>query len=131
MPLNADLEDGYSAKGRQNGSFESPEDPSSNLVKRSRTTDAAASQNPIEPPRTNTTEQIEAPQVVQLSWQERIKHFSWTWFTLTMATGGLANVIHHGNLILSRHFYPVISVCSENVVYLKKVRARENQSDNF
>ena len=31
-----------------------------------------------------------------LFWRERIRHFTWTFFTLTMATGGIANVIYTG-----------------------------------
>ncbi|ORY17762.1 voltage-dependent anion channel-domain-containing protein [Clohesyomyces aquaticus] len=30
----------------------------------------------------------------KLSWRERIRHFTWTWFTMTMATGGVANVLY-------------------------------------
>jgi hypothetical protein len=30
----------------------------------------------------------------QLSWKGRTRHLTWAFFTLTMATGGLANVIH-------------------------------------
>jgi hypothetical protein len=30
----------------------------------------------------------------QLSFKERIRHFTWTWFCLTMATGGIANVLY-------------------------------------
>ena len=33
-----------------------------------------------------------------LSWSQRMKHVSWAWFTLTMATGGIANVLHTGNV---------------------------------
>ena len=31
-----------------------------------------------------------------ISWRHRIKHFTWTYFTLTMATGGIANVLYTG-----------------------------------
>lgn len=31
---------------------------------------------------------------VSLSWKQRIRHFTWAFFTLTMATGGIANVLH-------------------------------------
>lgn len=32
----------------------------------------------------------------RLPWRERVKHTTWAYFTLTMATGGLANVLHTG-----------------------------------
>ncbi|KAI9933406.1 hypothetical protein MW887_007879 [Aspergillus wentii] len=31
---------------------------------------------------------------VNLSWKKRIRHFTWAYFTLTMATGGIANVLY-------------------------------------
>ncbi|KAL2866828.1 putative C4-dicarboxylate transporter/malic acid transport protein [Aspergillus lucknowensis] len=31
----------------------------------------------------------------KLNWKKRIRHFTWAFFTLTMATGGIANVIYH------------------------------------
>ncbi|KAF2738157.1 hypothetical protein EJ04DRAFT_429692 [Polyplosphaeria fusca] len=31
---------------------------------------------------------------LHLSFRERIRHFTWTWFTMTMATGGIANVLY-------------------------------------
>ncbi|PGH29618.1 hypothetical protein GX50_07626 [[Emmonsia] crescens] len=31
---------------------------------------------------------------LELPWKERIRHFTWAFFTLTMATGGLANVLY-------------------------------------
>lgn len=33
----------------------------------------------------------------RLSWKKRIRHVTWAYFTLTMATGGLANVLYEGN----------------------------------
>jgi hypothetical protein len=30
----------------------------------------------------------------RLAIRERVRHFTWTWFTMTMATGGIANVLY-------------------------------------
>ena len=32
----------------------------------------------------------------KLQWRERIRHFTWTFFAMTMATGGIANVLYQG-----------------------------------
>jgi hypothetical protein len=32
----------------------------------------------------------------KLGWKKRIRHITWAYFTLTMATGGLANVLYEG-----------------------------------
>jgi hypothetical protein len=31
---------------------------------------------------------------MKLSWKQRIRHMTWAYFTLTMATGGIANVLY-------------------------------------
>lgn len=38
----------------------------------------------------------EEPVVADLGWRQRIRHFTWAFFTLTMATGGIANVLYFG-----------------------------------
>jgi hypothetical protein len=37
----------------------------------------------------------------KLSWPQRMKHVTWAWFTITMATGGIANVLHSGIVLLT------------------------------
>lgn len=32
----------------------------------------------------------------KLHWRERIRHYTWTYYTMTMATGGIANVLYTG-----------------------------------
>ncbi len=34
----------------------------------------------------------------KLHWRERIRHYTWTFFTMTMATGGIANVLYEGSI---------------------------------
>ena len=32
----------------------------------------------------------------KLEWRQRLRHFTWNFFSLTMATGGIANVLYNG-----------------------------------
>jgi hypothetical protein len=62
----------------------------------------ASQENKLEPP-TNGVNGLRSVSPLpasrwpeNLRWKERIQHFTWTYFTLTMATGGLASTIHSG-----------------------------------
>jgi len=46
----------------------------------------------------------------KLNWKKRIRHFTWAFFTLTMATGGIANVIYN-----SKSFPFVATYCAINL----------------
>lgn len=35
-----------------------------------------------------------ADAIRRIGWKQRIKHFTWTWFAMNMATGGIANVMY-------------------------------------
>jgi hypothetical protein len=41
-------------------------------------------------------EPMETSRADRLRLRDRIRHFTWTWFTMTMATGGIANVLYAG-----------------------------------
>lgn len=38
---------------------------------------------------------VEGEASEELGWKQRIRHFTWAYFTLTMATGGIANVLYN------------------------------------
>ena len=58
-------------------------------------------QQPSAPP-----ERSEQP-TTSLSWKQRLQHLTWAYFTLTMATGGIANVLYTGTCISARSFMPM------------------------
>jgi hypothetical protein len=47
-----------------------------------------------EKPQETDLDDPETRRHTKLPWRERIRHFTWTWFCLTMATGGIANVLY-------------------------------------
>ena len=53
----------------------------------------------------------EASWPVRLSWKQRIRHITWAFFTLTMATGGIANVLcsgeWHGYTSIPKQKFPL------------------------
>lgn len=53
------------------------------------------------------TRRVTSASTSTLSWKKRIRHVTWAYFTLTMATGGLANVLYEGE---SKHELSMMSV---------------------
>lgn len=49
-----------------------------------------------------------------LKWRERVRHFTWTWFTMTMATGGIANVLYTGTFLRSSTPESACASCAES-----------------
>lgn len=46
-----------------------------------------------------------------LSWKQRMQHVTWAWFTVTMATGGIASVINNGRFSLFHFVWAHIYIC--------------------
>lgn len=64
--------------------------PSENNIAKKRQTTGAWDANIVHSTENEPDEQR------KLGWKERIRHFTWTWFCMTMATGGIANVLYTG-----------------------------------
>ncbi|CEJ55266.1 Putative C4-dicarboxylate/malic acid transporter [Penicillium brasilianum] len=64
----------------------------------SRATDQAAGNKELshceDRDRVELTRKVTDASASKLSWKKRIRHVTWAYFTLTMATGGLANVLY-------------------------------------
>lgn len=56
--------------------------------------EAAAQSNMIQPMPVPPLVEDEKPD--NLPWKKRLKHVTWAWFTLTMATGGISNTLYSG-----------------------------------
>lgn len=56
----------------------------------------AAKDNGINDTGSTDDAETESSSIINLSWKERTRHFTWAFFTLTMATGGIANVLNSG-----------------------------------
>lgn len=46
----------------------------------------------------------------KLNWKERIRHYTWTFFAMTMATGGIANVLYAGKSCTYTNTYTCIGL---------------------
>lgn len=64
---------------------------------------------PATPPSSVSTEHWPT----KLSWVERVRHLTWAFFTLTMATGGVANVLYSGEKMLPLESIIPISLGNE------------------
>jgi hypothetical protein len=62
----------------------------------------------------------------KLSWKQRIKHVTWAYFTVTMATGGIANVLSTSNLDGHMSIAPRELTCGSPVSIS---RTRDNRRD--
>jgi hypothetical protein len=54
----------------------------------------------------------------QLAIKERVRHFTWTWFTMTMATGGIANVLYYPSFSFSLYSIRSIQFAEFNIQVL-------------
>lgn len=58
------------------------------------------------------TQRVTTSSTSALSWKKRIRHITWAYFTLTMATGGLANVLYEGKSHLEGDVVQMLNVTS-------------------
>lgn len=71
---------------------------SSSIERRKDTEMEAARQSNMQSTTMPSAEEDEKPK--NLSWKQRLKHVTWAWFTLTMATGGISNVLYSGTSLI-------------------------------
>jgi len=71
-----------------------PHFASSSAVYRHRSLVTPSTPPILEHEKMGSRDEVELPK--KLPIKIRLRHFTWSYFTLTMATGGIANVIHAG-----------------------------------
>lgn len=57
---------------------------------------SSSSDNTLPPPASRHNWTTWDKTLEKLHWRERVRHYTWTFFTMTMATGGIANAIYTG-----------------------------------
>ncbi|KAI9797282.1 MAG: hypothetical protein M1833_005578 [Piccolia ochrophora] len=89
-PTIEDLENDHAHRRAQVASVR---DDESNIPPQLRS-QLLADEAPRAPRRDDSSDVTDGKMKLNLNWKQRIKHFTWTFYLLTMATGGVANVIH-------------------------------------
>lgn len=99
MPFDQDVESGNVSQEPQEVASTRSTGPGNSVTNRTR------SSNDPTPPSDDLEKYKEDKEEPTLGFKERVRHFMWTWFTMTMATGGIANVLYSGMLILTQRSY--------------------------
>lgn len=72
----------------------------------------------------NISNNDEGKDPAKLPLKERIRHFTWTWFTMTMATGGIANVMYETSYLRLPAVNVIKTFCSRLNAVSRSIRYR-------